>query len=187
MPTLPQVKLTHMGLWVHDLDRMVDFYTRLYGFLVSDRGEARGSRIAFLTLDAGSHHQLVMQEGRPKEIDFNILQQISFKTNSLASVRAYHAALLAEPVTDIRGITHGNAWSVYFHDPEGNRSEVYCDTPWHVAQPFGVPIDLALAEDEIVRQTQELIRDKPTLKPMDEYAAETAAKLARSAAARRGA
>ncbi len=178
MTALPRVRLTHMGLWVHDLDMMVGFYTRLYGFLVSDRGEARGSRIAFLTLDAGSHHQLVMQEGRPKEIDFNILQQISFKTDGLASVRAYHAALQSEPVTDIRGITHGNAWSVYFHDPEGNRSEVYCDTPWHVAQPFGVPIDLALPEAEIVRRTEELIRDKPTLKPFDEFRAETAAKLA---------
>jgi catechol 2,3-dioxygenase len=178
MPTLPPVRLTHMGLWVHDLDRMVAFYTRLYGFLVSDRGEARGSRIAFMTLDSGSHHQLVMQEGRPAEISFNILQQISFRTDSLASVRAYHAALRSEPVSQIQGITHGNAWSVYFHDPEGNRSEIYCDTPWHVAQPFGVPIDLALPEDEIVRLTQDLIRDKPTLMPMESFKAETAARLA---------
>lgn len=182
MATLPQVRLTHMGLWVHDLDAMVDFYTRLYGFLVSDRGEARGSRIAFLTLDAGSHHQLVMQEGRPKEIAFNNLQQISFKCDSLAAVRAYHAALQSEPVTDVRGITHGNAWSVYFHDPEGNRSEVYCDTPWHIAQPFGVPIDLSLPEAEIVRLTEEIVHGKDTFLPMDEYKARTAAKLARGRA-----
>ena len=177
MPDLPRVRLTHMGLWVHDLDKMVDFYTRVFGFIVSDRGVTRGSPIAFLTLEPGAHHQVVMAEGRPEKIDFNILQQISFKTDTLANVRAYYQALQSEPVTQLQGITHGNAWSVYFRDPEDNRTEVYCDTPWHVAQPFGVPMDYAQPEDEIVKQTLALIRDKPTFSTFDEFRAETGRKL----------
>jgi catechol 2,3-dioxygenase-like lactoylglutathione lyase family enzyme len=166
-----------MGLWVHDLDKMVDYFTRLFGFIVSDRGITRGTPIAFLTLDPGAHHQVVLAQGRPAELAFNVLQQISFKTDSLAAVRAYYEALRSEPVTQIQGITHGNAWSVYFRDPEDNRTEIYCDTPWHVAQPFGVPMDYALPEEEIVRLTQELIRDKPTFSTFEEFSRETAAKI----------
>jgi len=178
MAELPRVSLTHMGLRVHDIDKMVAFYTRFFGFMVSDRGETRGHRVAFLTLDPRSHHQIVMEDGRPPKIDFNNIQQISFKTDTLANVRAYYKALQTEPVTGIRPISHGNAWSVYFQDPEDNRTEVYCDTPWHVAQPFGVPIDLALPEDEIVLLTQELIRDKPTYSTFEEFSRQTEAKLA---------
>jgi catechol 2,3-dioxygenase-like lactoylglutathione lyase family enzyme len=177
MAELPRVQLTHMGLRVHDIDKMVAFYTRFFGFHVADRGETRGHRVAFLTLDPNSHHQIVMEDGRPEKIDFNNIQQISFKTDGLASVRAYWKALQTEAVTDIRPITHGNAWSVYFQDPEDNRTEIYCDTPWHVAQPFGVPIDYSLPEPEILRFTQELIRDKPTYSSFEEFRRTTATKL----------
>jgi catechol 2,3-dioxygenase-like lactoylglutathione lyase family enzyme len=177
MAELPRVRLTHMGLWVHDLDKMVGFYTRVFGFHVSDRGVSRGNPIAFLTLDPGAHHQIVLVKGRPAELAFNPIQQISFKTDSLANVRAYHKALQSEPVTAIQGITHGNAWSVYFQDPENNRTEVYCDTPWHVAQPFGVPMDMSLPEEEIRRLTLEAIHDKPTYTSFDEWSRDTAVKI----------
>lgn len=177
MPELPRVALTHMGLRVHDLDKMVAFYTRFLGFHVSDRGETRGHRVAFLTLDPSSHHQIVMEDGRPAKLDFNNIQQVSFKTDSLANVRAYWRALKAEPVTEIRPITHGNAWSVYFQDPEDNRTEIYCDTPWHVSQPFGVPIDYDLPEAEIMRITEALIRDKPTYSSFDDFRRDTAARI----------
>src|SRR3954466_8352488 len=134
---LPRVSLSHMGLWVHDLGAMESFYTRIYGFHLSDRGHVRGTDYAFLTLDPNVHHQLVLASGRPAEISFNVLNQISFKVSSLADLRRFYTALQREPrVTDIRPMTHGNAWSVYFADPEGNRSEIFADTPWHVAQPF---------------------------------------------------
>jgi catechol 2,3-dioxygenase len=38
--------------------------------------------------------------------------------------------------------THGNAMSIYFRDPEGNRLEVFMDTPWYCEQPLREPIDL---------------------------------------------
>ena len=178
MAELRRVSLTHMGLRVHDIDKMVAFYTRFFGFMVSDRGETRGHRVAFLTLDPASHHQIVMEDGRPEKIDFNNIQQISFKTDGLTQVRAYWRALQSEPVTGIRPITHGNAWSVYFQDPEDNRTEIYCDTPWHVAQPFGVPIDLSLSEAEIEAKTLELIRNSPTYSSFEEFSRATAKKLA---------
>lgn len=173
MTAYPKVRISHMGIWVHDLEMMADFYTRLYGFHVSDTGHVRGADYVFLTHDPGVHHQLVMATGRPEEVSFNVLNQISFQARSLADVRTFHAALQDEPVSDIRGITHGNAWSVYFHDPEGNRSEIFCDTPWYVSQPFGNPIDLSLPEDEIVRITEEMIRENETLTTVEEWRRET--------------
>ena len=34
-------QLTHFGVHAADLDRMVDFYTRVMGFVVSDSGVGR--------------------------------------------------------------------------------------------------------------------------------------------------
>jgi len=43
-------QLTHFGIHTVDLDRMVDFYTRVMGFVVSDSGTgSSGARIAYLT------------------------------------------------------------------------------------------------------------------------------------------
>ncbi len=59
----------------------------------------------------------------------------------------------------ISPICHGNAWSVYFQDPEGNRIEMFCDTPWYVPQPLGFKIDLDKPEDELFRETEAYCRD----------------------------
>ena len=38
-------------------------------------------------------------------------------------------------------MNHGNAWSVYFRDPEGNRIEIFCDTEWYIEQPCVEDLD----------------------------------------------
>jgi catechol 2,3-dioxygenase-like lactoylglutathione lyase family enzyme len=43
MMKLPQWELSHIGLWVTDMDRMREFYTRLLGFKVMDQGELRAA------------------------------------------------------------------------------------------------------------------------------------------------
>ena len=43
-------QLTHFGIHTSDLDRMVDFYTRVMGFVISDHGTGRsGARVVFMT------------------------------------------------------------------------------------------------------------------------------------------
>ena len=50
-------QLTHFGVHTTDLDRMVDFYTRVMGFVVSDSGTGgSGARIAFMTQNPECHH-----------------------------------------------------------------------------------------------------------------------------------
>jgi catechol 2,3-dioxygenase len=57
---------------------------------------------------------------------------------------------------------HGNAWSIYFADPEGNRVELYCSSPWHVSQPFGEPLDLTESAAAIRAKTESMVKqDRP--------------------------
>src|SRR5262245_25452753 len=50
MPELPKWELSHVGIFVTDMDRMREFYTQLLGFKVMDAGELRqGVRLTFLS------------------------------------------------------------------------------------------------------------------------------------------
>ena len=40
----PEVAFSHIGLFVHDLDAMVDFYHRVLGFTITDRASSRPRR-----------------------------------------------------------------------------------------------------------------------------------------------
>ena len=74
--------------------------------------------------------------------------------------------------SDINPLSHGNAWSVYFKDPEENTVEVFCDSPFHVAQPQIKPWDLDSNEEEMRRQTEEAFAGEAEFKPIEEYYAE---------------
>jgi catechol 2,3-dioxygenase-like lactoylglutathione lyase family enzyme len=175
------ISFSHVGIYVTDIDKMVDFYTRFLGFVVSDRGATvSGGRITFLTRDSNEHHQLVMATGRPADLPFNVVNQISFRVDSLRTLKQMHAALKNEPVKDLGPISHGNALSVYFLDPEGNRIELLIDTPWYVPQPMRIPLDLSLPDAELWSAVEEQARTIPGFKPRAEWQAEMEQKLARA-------
>ena len=50
-----------------------------------------------------------------------MIQQLSFRAPSLAALRETYVALKREPIIELGPISHGNALSAYFRDPEGNR------------------------------------------------------------------
>ena len=56
------LSMSHIGLYVHDLPRMEDFYTRVLGFTVTDRGKVRGADIVFTSWDPKDHHQVALGE-----------------------------------------------------------------------------------------------------------------------------
>ncbi len=59
-----------------------------------------------------------------------------------------------------RIVSHGNAFGMYFFDPEGNRIELYCKTDFPVPQPHGDPIDLAQSDDELLTEAKALLFTK---------------------------
>lgn len=161
MSVSPTVSLHHAGIWVTEFDRMVDLYCRIFNFHVSDRGRyPDGKRVIFLTLDPNAHHTFVIGEGRPAGSPSTV-NQLSFRADSLASVRQYWEAVKREKVERMVTVTHGNAWSVYFWDPEDNRIEVFADTPWHVPQPCREAIDFAKQTDaEIFEFTRRVAQER---------------------------
>ncbi len=171
-------RLTHLGINVTDLDKEVAFYTRLLGLRVSDTGFSKrlGYRLTFLTGSELNHHQLVMAECRAKGAPSTV-NQISFTLGSLDELRALDKKLRRRGV-ETTPVDHGNAWSIYFPDPEGNVIECYLDAPWQVHQPHGERLDLTLSDAEIRKRTRARIKDEPSFLPAGRWKAEMKRKLA---------
>ena len=176
MPPEEAPRLSHVGLYVTDVPKMTDFYTRVLGFVVSDRAE--DGRITFLSRNPSDHHQVVLVRGRTTDATVAMVQQVSFNVGTLANVQRAFRKVSEAGCKVIDPRCHGNAWSVYFSDPEGNRIEMFCDTPWYVPQPLGFEIDLSKSEDELYRETEAICRAKPGFKPMEEWRAEISRKIA---------
>lgn len=173
------LSLSHVGYFVTDVAKMVDFYTRFLKFVVSDRGDREGGgAIVFMTRDPKEHHQLVFANGKPADLDFNIINQISFRVDSLATLREMYHALKNEPITMLGTISHGNALSVYFLDPERNRVELLIDTPWYIPQPHRTPVDIDQPEDQLWSSIERQCRDTPGFMPRAQWYAEIEQKIA---------
>ncbi|HTD91424.1 MAG TPA: VOC family protein [Burkholderiales bacterium] len=182
MATGFSLTLSHVGYFVTDIQKMVDFYTRFLKFVVSDRGDRDdGGAIVFMTRDPKEHHQLVFASGKPAGIGFNVINQISFRVDSLATLRDMFHALKNEPITMLGPITHGNALSVYFLDPEGNRVELLIDTPWYVPQPHRLPVNLDQPDDDIWAGIEKHCRDTPGFKSRADWAVDIEQKIAATA------
>ena len=180
---------THVGIYVTDMDRMVDFYTRVVGFAVSDRGPRLqgGGEIAFMTRDPREHHQVVLATGRPDKLPFNMVNQLSFLVDDLPTLKTLYGDLKREPgVEDLGPVSHGNALSAYFFDPEKNRIEFYMHTPWHVPQPHRISVDLTLPDARLWAAVEEDVRATPGFKRREEWIKEMERKVAQ-ATERRGA
>jgi catechol-2,3-dioxygenase len=136
----PAISFSHFGIHVTDLERMVDFYTRVVGLLVMDRGR--------------------LKDGP-----------------ALEDLKALHARTREDGVKQFRIVTHGNAWSVYFADPEGNRVEFFVATPWHTPQPFAEPFDIEAPVEKILADTEAICRNRPGFSSRAEWREKQVARI----------
>jgi catechol 2,3-dioxygenase-like lactoylglutathione lyase family enzyme len=157
----------HFGIHVANMAAMVDFYTRVLGFSVTDRAEIRGANLVFLSRNPEEHHQIVLVPGRDGA-SASTINQISFRVISLAELRRVHAVLRDERVPGLNPTNHGGAWSVYFLDPEGNRIELFAQTPWYVP-PMSIPLDISLPDDAIYELTEAMVERTPGHMPRSEW------------------
>lgn len=171
MASFPEFEFSHIGLHAFDVERMAQFYKDVFGFIETDRGTVHGGTpVVFLSRNPRDHHQVVIAGGRTAPTDALLLNQISIRVESLADLREVHEAIQQQDgASDIRPITHGNAYSVYFRDPEGNKLEIFTDSPWYVEQPVIEPLDLAKSDEEILAETEASLKDKPGFKPFSEW------------------
>ncbi len=173
----PDAQLTHVGVLVNDMDAMKRFYTDVIGMTVVDEGEHLGRHLTFLSRDPFEHHQLVMITGRNAPYDTRLLGQISFRVPGLPELRAFHARADAVHAPGLEARNHGNSWSIYFADPEGNKIEMYCTTPFHTRQPWRVALDLSRTDEQILTETQRVIAAEAEWEPVEQWRAGVAERM----------
>ncbi|MFM1764918.1 MAG: hypothetical protein RIU71_681 [Pseudomonadota bacterium] len=169
---------SHMGFFVLDAERMATYYQTVLGFTITDRGLLGTVPLIFLSRDPSEHHQLVLAGGKPEGLNFNAINQISFRVQGLDVLRAVKK--LAEQVagtTDMLSVTHGNAISIYFRDPEGNRIEAFVDTPWYCEQPLRESIDLNSDDATILDQAEKIARTRPNFQMRSTWQADMARRM----------
>ena len=181
MSSSVQPLLAHCGIYVSDVERQVQFYERVLGMVVSDRGvsERSGSEFAFMTAGSGHHHQLVFISGRQPQNPTTV-NQLSFKVANISELQTMFQRAKEAGVDVKRQINHGNALSFYFADPEGNGLEVYMDTPWYVPQPHGEPIDLSMPAGQLMAEVEKHCRETPGFMTHDDWQTEIKGRLQRA-------
>ena len=156
---MPKIaELGHTGLWVEDLDKMKDFYTRVLGLTVTDE-DAEAGMVFLSSRPDVEHHEFVLGRGRVGGPEVKVAHQFSWRVSSLEDVVEFHEILKREGVPVQQEVTHGNAIGIYFFDPEGNRNEVYWPTGREVRQPFRKTIDLEQPAEAVLAESDRLVAE----------------------------
>ena len=160
--------LSHMALFVRDAERMIDFYGRVLGLKVSDGrkrevGASRGdSEIVFLSNEPQIYQQLQLSAASFDDDECNVVHQVSFRLAGLSDLREVTRRIIEETQVDseqLDQMDHGNAWSLYFRDPECNMLELYVDSPWQIDHPFAKIFDVMQPDDVIMATTYQRVRE----------------------------
>jgi catechol-2,3-dioxygenase len=171
-------QFSHFGIFVTDLEKVAAFYRDTLDFIETDRGDLGERQIIFLSRDPREHHQLAFVSGRGETPREEVVNQISFRLPTLDALKIYVDRALANGAADLRTMSHGIAWAAYFRDPEGNRIELFVDSPWYVAQPCREPISLDEPADEIIAATEAWCKAQQSFRPAADFQADFAARLA---------
>lgn len=124
-------KLGHIVLKVRDAQRSKAFYTRALGLKVAYEDRERGA--VFLSVGT-QHHDLALFQlatGETPQPNQPGLHHAAWQVGSFAELQAAHRELRELGIEVESTIEHNVSRSVYFHDPDGNRVELYCDMVEH--------------------------------------------------------
>ena len=124
MPQVEAPRLSHVGLYVTDVPKMTDFYTKVLGFVVSD-GAADG-RITFLSRNPTDHHQVVLVRGRTTDLETAMVQQVSFNVGTLANVQRAYRKVTEAGCDGIRPTSHGTM----FWNSGVSKITLNCEIGW---------------------------------------------------------
>ena len=144
---------------------MLQFYREVLQFDITDQELKDGEiDVAFLSQEPKEHHQLAFLNSDSGFGGSKHRVHFAFRADSLEVIQKLIARLDGLSIKT-RPITHGNTWSVYFNDPEGNTLELFCDTPWQVDQPFSSSWDPNLSPAEIKQSTLDEIESRAGFGP----------------------
>jgi len=157
---MPKIKgLSHIVLYVNDLEKMVAFYRDVLGLV---KYREHPGRMVFMTPDPEiEDHQLALAVGR--EGDAKIIAHIAWQVETPADVKALYDRFKALGVPIHHCVSHayeemGNTISCYFLDPEGNRLEIYALVAERDEARVNRPLDLDQSLEKIIAQASGLPR-----------------------------
>ena len=157
--------VSHFEIRARDQAAMEKFYTETLGFIVSDRGvlnagPMKGRELIFLSHSPDEHHQIVLI---PRDVtdQGGGIGHVAFRVDSLDEVRRAYEKVRELPHTKPEPVSHGNTWSVYFRDPEGNRIEIFTQTPWHTTQPCRFDVDYDQPDAALKQATEASAQSLP--------------------------
>ncbi|MDQ2722221.1 MAG: VOC family protein [Actinomycetota bacterium] len=152
------LELGHTGLHVYDLDTMRDFYERVLELTVTDVDPVQGT-VFLSSRPEREHHEMVLAKGRTAPLDTTLLNQISWRVDSVDTLLRYFALLTEYGARIDRVLDHGSAIGIYFLDPEGNKLEVYWQTGDQMPQPFGKEINPQGSAQDVLAEHERLVAD----------------------------
>ena len=122
--------LGHLVMRVRDIDRSVDFYTRIMGLTVMERSP--GGTV-FMSANTEKSHELAiraigMDAGGP---DHSIVGQahMAWQMENFEDLQELYDRLIENEVRIVRMGDHGISMGVYLLDPDDNEIEVYFEDP----------------------------------------------------------
>jgi catechol 2,3-dioxygenase len=119
-------KLGHIVLKVRDAVKSKDFYMRALGLKLAHEDLERGA--VFLSFGT-QHHDLALFQlatGETPEATQPGLHHSAWQLGSFEELQAAYRELRELGIPVDSTIEHNVTRSVYFHDPDGNRVELYC-------------------------------------------------------------
>ena len=119
MSTPSIARLGHIGIHVLDLEKQKAFYRDILGLTVSDEDPELGM-VFMSSRPDDEHHELLLCRGRNVDDQARVVQQVSFRCNTLEDVVGFYRRFKEHGVKLDMIISHGNAIGVYGFDPEGN-------------------------------------------------------------------
>lgn len=149
-------KLGHVVLKVRDAQASKAFYTRVLGLQVAHEDRQRGA--VFLSFGT-EHHDLALFQLATGDVPAATqpgLHHTAWQLDSFTALQDAHRELEQLGIAVESTVEHNVTRSVYFHDPDGNRVELYCDmvsNGFEAMRTLGpVRIPLNMETGEVVSQ-----------------------------------
>jgi len=123
-------KLGHVVLKVRDAEKSKEFYVRTLGLKLAYEDGDHGA--VFLSFGT-QHHDLALFQRATAEAPGPTqpgLHHTAWQLGSFEELQAAHRELRELGIA-VDAIEHNVTRSIYFHDPDGNRVELYCDMVEH--------------------------------------------------------
>jgi catechol-2,3-dioxygenase len=125
-------RLGHVLLRVADVERSKAFYSGLLGFEIVEEDPAHGG--VFMTLGEYGHTLDLFQVENPATAQPVVANRLgvhhfAFQVEDYDALKEAYFTLQDHGIAEIRAVDHVSQKSIYFHDPDGNRVEIYYELP----------------------------------------------------------